>query len=165
MMSNWFQICGRFRRTIRLFTAASLLSCYLCQLNWWVGSLRKIKCWGLSDPIVFSDLNRVVFRTPAPLFFLCTPEEDLQFGPMLFWVGVRKVHQPEIAEMRCPLHRFGTGQYLVLPCTKITCTLWEFKVAIENDYLLWVFPLKMVIIYSYLSLPKGYMDVHPLTIR
>ena len=29
-------------------SCASLLSCYLCQLTWWVGHLKKIKCWGLT---------------------------------------------------------------------------------------------------------------------
>ena len=34
-------------------------------------------------------------------------------------------------------------------------TLWSFNVAIENCNLSWVFPLKLVIFYSYVSLPEG----------
>ena len=29
------------------------------------------------------------------------------------------------------------------------------KIAIENDHLYWIYPLKMVIFYSYVSLPEG----------
>ena len=29
------------------------------------------------------------------------------------------------------------------------------KIAIENDHLYWIYPLKMVIFHSYVSLPEG----------
>jgi len=29
------------------------------------------------------------------------------------------------------------------------------KIAIENDHLQWIYPLKMVIFHSYVSLPEG----------
>jgi hypothetical protein len=32
------------------------------------------------------------------------------------------------------------------------------KIAIENDQLQWIFPLKMVIFHSYVSLPEGKLE-------
>ena len=32
------------------------------------------------------------------------------------------------------------------------------KIAIENDHLMWIFPLKMVIFHSYVSLPEGILN-------
>ena len=34
------------------------------------------------------------------------------------------------------------------------------KIAIENDHLQWIFPLKMVIFHSYVSLPEGSIDMY-----
>ena len=34
-------------------------------------------------------------------------------------------------------------------------TVWLFDIAIENCHLWWVFPSKMVIFHSYVSLPEG----------
>ena len=34
-------------------------------------------------------------------------------------------------------------------------TLWWTNIAIENDHLSWIYPLKIVIFHSYVSLPEG----------
>ena len=34
-------------------------------------------------------------------------------------------------------------------------TLWQTNIAMDNGHFYWVFPLKMVIIHSYVSLPEG----------
>ena len=38
IMSKWFQISGRVSQK---YSCASLLSCYFCQLTWWVEHLKK----------------------------------------------------------------------------------------------------------------------------
>jgi hypothetical protein len=37
-------------------------------------------------------------------------------------------------------------------------TLWEFNIAIENGHLYWIYPLKIVMFHSYVSLPEGNMS-------
>ena len=72
MVSKWFQIYGRFRR-MTVHSCASLLSCYLCRLGWWVGPLKKQnappqnKMLG-SDPILFQicSIFFIFFRGAHP---------------------------------------------------------------------------------------------------
>ena len=48
------------------------------------------------------------------------------------------------------------GSLHIGPQSKVhEITLWWFNIAIENGHLSWIYPLKMVIFNSYVSLPEG----------
>jgi len=42
-------------------------------------------------------------------------------------------------------------------------TLWKFNIAIENGHLYWIYPMKMVIFHSYVSLPEDIPWYKPTT--
>ena len=78
IMPKWFQIWKVSQNDQTVHSCAPLLSCYLCQLTWWVGPLKKMhpqnKMLG-SDLILFSYVLDVFYflKGSCPLILFRYP--------------------------------------------------------------------------------------------
>ena len=59
----------------------------------------------------------------------------------------------------------STGEITCWICERVfghkPVTLWQFNIAIENDHLYWIFPLKMVIFHSFLYVYQRVPGMQP----